>query len=173
MLKNLENLFGDRTLLLIGGTGSLGNAFMELICSERFGNPQRVVVFSRDEAKQYYMRNKFSELHPEMMNKTHFRIGDIRDASSLRKVLRKEMDIIINMAALKHIPPYEYLPEEAIKNNKYSYRSLTSDGEAIEFSDGFSDLHTKVYEEIFAGRGLGIKDARPSIELVHKLRINK
>ena len=62
------------------------------------------------------------------------------------------------------------LPEEAIQNNKHSYRSLISNGEEIEFSDGFTDLHTKVYEEILHGRGMGIQDARPSIELVSKLR---
>ena len=63
------------------------------------------------------------------------------------------------------------LPEETVLNKKISYRSLISDGEQIEFSDGFTDLHTKVYQEILDGRGLGIKDARPSIELVEKLRM--
>jgi UDP-N-acetyl-2-amino-2-deoxyglucuronate dehydrogenase len=62
------------------------------------------------------------------------------------------------------------LPEEALANNKVSFRSLKADGENIEFSDGFTDLHTKVYQEILEGRGLGIKDAWPSIELVYKLR---
>ncbi len=116
MRKN-ENLFDDISLLLIGGTGSLGNAFMELIAKGQVGNPQRIVVFSRDEAKQYYMRNKFTEINHELMKRTHFRIGDIRDSGSLRKVLRKDMNIIVNMSALKQIPPYEYLPEEAIKTN--------------------------------------------------------
>ncbi len=51
-----------------------------------------------------------------------------------------------------------------------TYRSITVDGQEIEFSGGFTDLHTRVYEEILAGRGFGIEDARPSIELVHKLR---
>jgi len=51
-----------------------------------------------------------------------------------------------------------------------SLRELVIDGERIEFSDGFTDLHTKVYEEIFKGHGLGISDARPSIELVYKIR---
>ncbi len=62
------------------------------------------------------------------------------------------------------------LPEEAVKNNKVSYRSLIINGEEIEFSDGFTNLHTKVYEEILEGRGLRIDDARPSIELVEKMR---
>lgn len=55
-------------------------------------------------------------------------------------------------------------------NSKRTWRSITVDGEEIEFSGGFTDLHTRVYEETLAGNGFGINDARPSIELVHKLR---
>jgi UDP-N-acetyl-2-amino-2-deoxyglucuronate dehydrogenase len=51
-----------------------------------------------------------------------------------------------------------------------SFRSITVDGHALEFSDGFADLHTRVYEEILVGQGLRIVDARPSIELVHGIR---
>jgi len=53
---------------------------------------------------------------------------------------------------------------------KSTYRSITVDGSEIEFSEGFTDLHTKVYERILAGKGFGIAEARPSIELVHQLR---
>ena len=52
-----------------------------------------------------------------------------------------------------------------------TYRSITVDGEEIEFSDGFADLHTRIYEEVLAGRGFGIADARPSIELTHRIRL--
>jgi len=52
---------------------------------------------------------------------------------------------------------------------KFAYRSMTIDGEELEFSDGFTDLHVKVYEEILAGRGLRISDAAPAIELVHEI----
>jgi UDP-N-acetyl-2-amino-2-deoxyglucuronate dehydrogenase len=62
------------------------------------------------------------------------------------------------------------LPPEAIKQNKPAFRSITIDGKDLEFSDGFTDLHTKVYEGILGGRGYGISEARPSIELVHRLR---
>ena len=51
-----------------------------------------------------------------------------------------------------------------------TFRSMTVDGEEVEFSDGFTDLHTRVYEEVLAGRGFGIADARPSIELAHRIR---
>jgi UDP-N-acetyl-2-amino-2-deoxyglucuronate dehydrogenase len=62
------------------------------------------------------------------------------------------------------------LPGAALAQGKSTYRSLTVEGEEIEFSDGFADLHTAVYREILAGRGFGIEDARPSIALVHDLR---
>ena len=59
---------------------------------------------------------------------------------------------------------------EAVRGHRPTYRSITVDGEEVEFSGGFRDLHTRVYEETLAGRGFGIEDARPSIELVHALR---
>jgi UDP-N-acetyl-2-amino-2-deoxyglucuronate dehydrogenase len=62
------------------------------------------------------------------------------------------------------------LPESAKAGNKTTYRSITVDGKEIEFSEGFTDLHTRVYEETLAGRGFGIADARPSINLTHAIR---
>jgi len=62
------------------------------------------------------------------------------------------------------------LPHQAVEKGSTSYRSLTLDGREIEFSGGFTDLHTVVYKEILNGRGYGLLDARPSVELVHKLR---
>lgn len=58
----------------------------------------------------------------------------------------------------------------AVRGVQPTYRSITVNGEEIEFSGGFKDLHTRVYEETLAGRGFGIEDARPSIELVHQIR---
>ena len=62
------------------------------------------------------------------------------------------------------------LPESAKSSGKTTYRSITVDGKEIEFSEGFTDLHTKVYEETLAGRGFGIKDARPSVQLTYDIR---
>jgi UDP-N-acetyl-2-amino-2-deoxyglucuronate dehydrogenase len=62
------------------------------------------------------------------------------------------------------------LPFEAQPGVRTTYRSITVDGQEIEFSEGFADLHTRVYEETLAGRGFGIDDARPSIELTHRIR---
>ena len=62
------------------------------------------------------------------------------------------------------------LPEETRRAGKTAYRSLTRDGAEIEFSEGFADLHTRVYEDVLAGGGYGIEDARPSIELAYAIR---
>jgi UDP-N-acetyl-2-amino-2-deoxyglucuronate dehydrogenase len=62
------------------------------------------------------------------------------------------------------------LPEPARQAGKTTFRSLTLDGAEIEFSEGFTDLHTRVYERTLAGEGFGIAEARPSVELVHRIR---
>ena len=62
------------------------------------------------------------------------------------------------------------LPFEGAPGKKSTFRSITVDGEEIDFSEGFTELHTRSYEEILAGRGFGIDDARPSIELAHRVR---
>jgi UDP-N-acetyl-2-amino-2-deoxyglucuronate dehydrogenase len=62
------------------------------------------------------------------------------------------------------------LPFPAQPGSKTTFRSLTVDGQSVEFSDGFTDLHTRVYEEVLAGRGCGIDEARPAIELTHRIR---
>ena len=67
----------------------------------------------------------------------------------------------------------DHLPVEVKQKGKRTYRSLKMDGKEIEFSDGFTDLHTKSYAEILVGRGFGLKEARPSIELAHEIRQKK
>ena len=62
------------------------------------------------------------------------------------------------------------LPLVALQNKKTTFRSITVDGQEVEFSEGFTDLHTRVYEETLAGRGFGIEDSRPSIDLTHRIR---
>ena len=62
------------------------------------------------------------------------------------------------------------LPFTPTPGSKTTFRSITVDGEQLEFSEGFTDLHTRVYQEVLAGRGFGITDARPSIELSHRIR---
>jgi UDP-N-acetyl-2-amino-2-deoxyglucuronate dehydrogenase len=62
------------------------------------------------------------------------------------------------------------LPKAIIDKGQRTYRSIRIEGEEIEFSEGFTDLHTKSYQEILNGNGFGLADARPSIELVHAIR---
>ena len=62
------------------------------------------------------------------------------------------------------------LPDGHLDSGRHAHRSITLDGEEIEFSGGFTDLHTRSYREVLAGRGFGIAEARPSIELVHRIR---
>jgi len=64
----------------------------------------------------------------------------------------------------------DLLPQEAKEKGQRTYRSITVDGKEIEFSDGFFDLHTKSYQNIIDGKGFGLVDARPSVELVHEIR---
>jgi UDP-N-acetyl-2-amino-2-deoxyglucuronate dehydrogenase len=63
------------------------------------------------------------------------------------------------------------LPEIAKQSQKNTFRSITVDGQEVEFSEGFTDLHTRVYEKTLAGEGFGIEDSRPSIELTHRIRV--
>jgi UDP-N-acetyl-2-amino-2-deoxyglucuronate dehydrogenase len=64
----------------------------------------------------------------------------------------------------------DYLPESAKAAGKRTYRSITMDGSEIEFSEGFTDLHTRSYEQILAGNGFGLEDSRRSIEIVQQIR---
>ncbi len=65
------------------------------------------------------------------------------------------------------------LPDKVVEEGGYAYRSMTYDGQEIEFSGGFKDLHTRVYEEILAGRGTGIRETRPAIEIAHTINRSK
>lgn len=93
------------------------------------------------------------------------------------KVTRMDRDTAAGFLELKQARvnwflsiDYNQLPDAIKSGGKRTYRSLTLGGKEIEFSEGFTDLHTKSYEEILAGKGFGLQDARPSIDLVHKIR---
>jgi UDP-N-acetyl-2-amino-2-deoxyglucuronate dehydrogenase len=68
---------------------------------------------------------------------------------------------------------YDDIPEKIKASKMRTYRSITVDGEEIEFSEGFTDLHTETYKEILAGRGFGLKDARQSVETAYIIRNSK
>ncbi len=68
---------------------------------------------------------------------------------------------------------FDHLPEDVKRNNKRTFRSLMLEGKEIEFSEGFTDLHTKSYSEILQGHGFGLEEARPSVDLVYRIRNTK
>jgi len=101
-----------KSVLITGGTGSFGQAFVARIL-ERYPGLRRVVIFSRDELKQYEMSQRFSQAaHPGL----RYFIGDVRDGERLRWAV-EGIDIVIHAAAMKQVPAAEYNPFECIKTN--------------------------------------------------------
>lgn len=102
---NLKN----KTILLTGGTGSFGNCFTELVLKEQ--HPKKIIIYSRDELKQYNMRKKFKD-----DKRLRFFLGDVRDGERLRRAF-EDVDVVIHAAALKQVPALEYNPFEAVRTN--------------------------------------------------------
>lgn len=124
------HLEGKR-ILVTGGTGSLGQTVVRRLLTNEMGRPAKVIVFSRDEAKQHYMR--LSYLHKEaatdeviytnFQELLSFRIGDIRDYSAVLQAVR-DADVVIHAAALKQVPSCEYFPYEAVQTNVLGAQNL-------------------------------------------------
>jgi UDP-glucose 4-epimerase len=117
-------VLGGKRVLITGGTGSLGKVLVKRILSGEFGTPKQVVILSRDEAKQHFMRmdylNKTTStdevIYHNFQRALSFRIGDVRDYHSVASAL-KGIDIVFNAAALKQVPTCEYFPYEAVQTN--------------------------------------------------------
>jgi UDP-N-acetylglucosamine 4,6-dehydratase/5-epimerase len=106
-------------ILITGGTGSFGRAFVREILGANPG-PERVVIYSRDELKQYEMAQEFPESkYPGI----RFFIGDIRDEARLRRALQG-IDVVVHAAALKQVPAAEYNPFECIRTNVLGAQNL-------------------------------------------------
>ena len=103
-------MFNGKSILITGGTGSFGHRYVSTLLEQY--DLKRLVIYSRDELKQYEMAMKFQG-HEDVMR---FFIGDVRDASRLKEAARG-IDIIIHAAAIKHVPIAEYNPMECIKTN--------------------------------------------------------
>jgi UDP-glucose 4-epimerase len=114
----------DKTILITGGTGSLGKVLVRRLLSGEIGTPKKIIIFSRDEAKQHAMRVDYQNLksptdeviYNNFRQMLEFRIGDVRDFHSVSSVLA-DADIVFNAAALKQVPSCEYFPFEAVQTN--------------------------------------------------------
>lgn len=116
--------FEGKRVLITGGTGSLGRTLVRRLLRGEMGHPAKIIVFSRDEAKQYFMRLDYENRRAATDEITYsnferlleFRIGDVRDFGSVAAVLRSA-DVVINAAAMKQVPACEYFPSEAVRTN--------------------------------------------------------
>lgn len=117
--------FEGSRILITGGTGSLGKVLIRRLLSGEMGLPAKVIVFSRDEAKQHFMRVEYQSgsapatdeiIYHNFERLLEFRIGDVRDFSSVAAALR-DADVVVNGAALKQVPTCEYFPYEAVRTN--------------------------------------------------------
>lgn len=103
-------MFRNQSVLITGGTGSFGQAFARHVLTH--GQPRRVVILSRDELKQFQMRQQFSKWDAKL----RFFIGDVRDRERLLRAF-DGIDIVVHAAAMKQVPACEYNPLEAVKTN--------------------------------------------------------
>jgi FlaA1/EpsC-like NDP-sugar epimerase len=113
-----------KKILVTGGTGSMGQAFVRRVLSGELGTPERIVVMSRDEGKQHYMRLAYEKrlnstdeiIYDNFKRLLQFRIGDVRSYEDVCMAL-KDADIVVNAAALKQVPTCEYFPHQALMTN--------------------------------------------------------
>ena len=110
-----------KSILITGGTGSFGTAFVRKIINGNY-NVKRLVIYSRDELKQYQMSQEFPQSKDGIIR---YFIGDVRDEDRLRLAL-KNIDIVIHAAALKQVPAAEYNPMECIKTNVLGAQNVIS-----------------------------------------------
>jgi len=114
----------NKNILITGGTGSLGKVLVRRLLSGEMGTPKKIVVFSRDEAKQHFMRIGFLHkravtdevIYHRANDLLDFRIGDVRDYHSVSSALQG-IDVVFNAAALKQVPTCEYFPYQAVMTN--------------------------------------------------------
>jgi len=111
----------NSTVLVTGGTGSFGKKFTEIMLREY--KPKKLIVFSRDELKQYEMRQLWSDEKPD--SHVRYFVGDIRDRDRLNRALHG-VDVIVHAAAMKQVPACEYNPFEAVQTNIHGAQNIIS-----------------------------------------------
>jgi FlaA1/EpsC-like NDP-sugar epimerase len=142
-------IFKNKVVLVTGGTGSMGSTLVRRILSAELGTPKKVIVFSRDEAKQHEMRMSYLHrreatdevIFRNFMSVLEFRIGDVRSFPEVCTAVR-DADIVVNAAALKQVPTCEYFPEQAILTNCLGaaniVRAIQDNGYEVETVIGIS-----------------------------------
>ena len=112
-------ILDDKTILITGGTGSFGKCFTRYALEHY--NPKKIIIYSRDEFKQFNMENDFRKYDPD--HKLRFFIGDVRDRDRMERAF-ENVDYVIHAAALKQVPACEYNPDEAIKTNIHGAQNV-------------------------------------------------
>jgi FlaA1/EpsC-like NDP-sugar epimerase len=143
------HILEGKRILVTGGTGSLGQTLVRRLLTGELGRPAKITVYSRDEAKQHYMRLEYMHrdaatddvIYQNSQDLLSFRIGDVRDYPALTAALR-EADIVFHAAALKQVPSCEYFPLEAVQTNIVGaanlVRAIRENGLAVEKVVGIS-----------------------------------
>jgi UDP-glucose 4-epimerase len=132
-------IFEDKTILVTGGTGSLGQTVVRRLLAGHMGKPAKIIVFSRDEAKQHYMRLSYLNrkaatdeiIYRNFEELLSFHLGDMRNYFSLLRAVRRA-DVVIHTAALKQVPTCEYFPFQAVQTNIEGAQNLV---QAVRESD--------------------------------------
>jgi UDP-N-acetylglucosamine 4,6-dehydratase len=113
------DMLKDKSILITGGTGSFGKAFVRTVL-KRYPEIRRLVIYSRDELKQFEMQQLFS---PKEYPGLRYFLGDVRDEARLQRAL-EGIDVVVHAAALKQVPAAEYNPFECIKTNVLGAQNL-------------------------------------------------
>lgn len=124
-------MLDDMTILITGGTGSLGQTLVRRLLRGEIGTPKKVIVYSRCEAKQYAMKSTWKHAYQatddiyyaNFDELLEFRIGDVRDYASLQAAVANS-DVVINAAAMKQVPACEYFPAQAVATNVIGAENL-------------------------------------------------
>lgn len=117
-------ILDGKRILVTGGTGSMGKKFIRRLLSGEIGTPKQVIILSRDEAKQHVMRLAYMErrattdevIYSNFRRTVSFRIGDVRSYTDVCAAMR-DVEIVINAAAMKQVPTCEYFPDQALMTN--------------------------------------------------------
>jgi UDP-N-acetylglucosamine 4,6-dehydratase len=160
-LSQKDNFFNAATFLITGGTGSFGNQVVETLINNH--KPGKVIIFSRDEKKQFDMRNRFSN-HPALQ----FVIGDVRNRDVVFGIM-KNVDYVFHAAALKQVPSCEFFPYEAVQTNIIGANNVLDAAGACEVR---KVVVLSTDKAVYPINAMGITKAAMEKLMLAKARIN-